>query len=158
LFEEKPLGFLRFQDSQGNFEIYYPRGWDFDHDIAVEDSRYTISFNSKDRQSTFTIAVDANLPPGFRFPKYAKAELESPESGIYTAMRKARFHNMPAFSRDYVYASGGKRFHGGGVMFCAGDAVFSLTWSAPESDDEQMEKVFKHMREEFVVKRGLARR
>ncbi len=130
-FRDKPVRYVRFRDGMGNFELFYPQGWKFDEDIAVVDGKYTISFVSGNGLCQFTIAVDAQLPDAFIFAKYAKAELESPTSGIYTPMKKAVFHSMPAYERDYSYSSGGRSYFGGGVMFCTGDAVFSLSWSAP---------------------------
>ena len=44
-----------------------------------------------------------------------RAELESPESGIYTPVNKGKFHGREAFLREYAYSSGGKRFFGGGT-------------------------------------------
>lgn len=150
----KPLRFVRFVDSSGNFELEYPEGWDFDHDIAIEDARYTVSFHSKDCLSTFTVAVDANLPARFRFHDYAKKELESPSSGIYTKMVKSIFHGMPAYSRNYFYSSGGRKFHGGGVMFSTGSAVFSLSWGTPESKETEIGAIFTYMKDRFLVMPG----
>jgi hypothetical protein len=143
--------FAEFADPMGNFRFCYPKGWRFDRDVAVEDARYTISFASRDSRSTFTVAVDANLPPGFRFGDYAKRELESPSSGIYTKASRSRFHGMPAYTREFSYHSGGSRYFGGGVMFHAGQVVFSLSWNAPEADKTAMERLFGHMKERFAV-------
>jgi hypothetical protein len=152
--QERPVSFLRFQDSSGNFELYYPMGWRFDHDIMIEDARYTISFSSPDSCSTFTVAVDANLPEKFNFARYAKKELESPTSGIYTTAKRGKFHGMPAYERQYGYTSGGRRYAGGGVMFCTGNVVFSLSWGAPIARDGKRDAIFKHMMESFMVLEG----
>ncbi len=152
--KKKQVYFLGFMDSSGNFELVYPRGWDFDHDIAVEDARYTISFCSHDSQSTFTVAVDANLPQGFKFNEYAKRELEGPSSGIYTKARKSEFNGLPAYTREFTYKSGGKAYFGGGVMFYTGNVVFSISYNAPESRRKDMEAIFSHMKEKFIVRQG----
>lgn len=152
--KKKQVYFLRFVDSSGNFELVYPKGWDFDHDIAIEDARYTISFCSRDSQSTFTVAVDANLPQGFKFKEYAKRELEGPSSGIYAKAQKSEFKGMPAYTRDFNYKSGRKAYFGGGVMFYTGNVVFSITYNAPESQRKEMNAVFIHMKERFMVRPG----
>mgnify|MGYP006267466361 CR=1 FL=1 len=99
-FGEKPLRFLRFRDGMGNFEILYPESWRYDSDIAVVDGKYTISFQSPDCLCQFTVSVDIQLPEKFRFDSYAKAELESPTSGIYTPVKKTSFRDMPAYTRE----------------------------------------------------------
>ncbi len=146
--------FERFRDGLGNFEIFYPRGWKYDEDIAVVDGKYSISFGSPDGLSTFNVAVDVQLPEGFDFGKYAKAELESPESGIYTSVKKDTFRQLPSFTRDYAYSSGGRKFFGGGVMFCSGRMVFSLSWSGPESKRASLSAAFGHMLETIMVREG----
>ena len=149
LFKKKPLEFEKFQDSLGNFEMAHPRGWKFDHDIAVIDGQYTNSFQSND--SSFTVAVNAKPPESFDFKKYAKAELESPSSGIYTKAAKSNFRGMPAYTRDYEFTSNGRNCFGGGIMFFTGRIVFSISWSAPKSKKEEMTRVFDRMMESFVV-------
>ena len=152
--KKKQVFFVRFLDSSGNFELLYPKGWDFDHDIAVEDGRYTISFCSRDSQCTFTVAVDANLPWDFRFKKYAKRELEGPSSGIHAEVETSEFKGMPAYARKFAYKSGGREYFGGGVMFCTGNVVFSISYNAPESRRKDMDAVFGHMKESFIVRQG----
>ena len=103
---DKTIVFSNFMDPLGNFEIYYPKKWSYDRDIAVSDGKYAISFEKGDTR--FTIAVDISIPRDFDFRKYAKAELEDPTSGILTTAKKSHFRNMPAYRRDYSYESGGK--------------------------------------------------
>ncbi len=146
----------RFRDNLGNFEIFYPRGWRYDEEMAVVDGKYSISFASPDGLSTFNVAVDVQLPEGFDFEDYARKELESPESGIYTKMKKDRFREMPSFTREYSYASGGRRFFGGGVMFFSGKIVFSLSWSGPEKRKPGLAETFAHMLRTIVVREGFA--
>ncbi len=146
----------RFRDGMGNFELFYPRGWKFDEDIAVVDGKYSISFGSPDGLSSFTVAVDAQLPEKFDFGRYAHAELESPESGIYTTAKKDRFREMPSFTREYSYSSGGRKFFGGGVMFFSGKIVFSLSWSGPESRKPALSVVYGHMLNTIMVRESFA--
>jgi hypothetical protein len=155
---EKPLQFRRFKDGMGNFEMDVPDGWKCDEDIAVVDGKYTISFQSKDGLSQFTVSIDAKIPGKFSFQKYAKSELESPASGIYTPVSKSVFHKMPAFVRDYHYQSGGRHFFGGGVMFFTGAVVFSLNWSAPESLKERAGCAFISMKKSFLPRAGFIMR
>ncbi|MFN7990712.1 MAG: hypothetical protein U0R44_00995 [Candidatus Micrarchaeia archaeon] len=150
--EEKPVRFELFRDGLGNFEIFYPRGWRFDEDIAVMDGKYAITFESPDGLSEFTVSVDAQLAMPFDFGRYAKAELESPSSGIYTPVKKGSFNGMPAYIRDYEYASGGRKFFGGGVMFFNGSSVFSLSWSGPSKKSEKLMKVYEHMQKTLAVR------
>jgi hypothetical protein len=159
-FGEKPARFLKFRDGMGNFELFYPKGWKYDEDIAVVDGKYTISFQSRDGLEQFTVSVDVQLPERFRFDRYAKAELESPTSGIYTPVKKTRFRDMPAYARGYSYTSDGRRYFGGGVMFFTGQAVFSVSWGAPESRKETLDAVFGHMLKTLSVREGpvMARR
>ena len=142
----------RFRDGMGNFEIFYPKGWKYDEDIAVMDGKYSIAFESPDGQSRFNVSVDAQLPAHLDFDAYAKKELESPESGIYTPVVKGKFHGMDAFIREYAYQSGSTRFFGGGVMFFTGKIVFSLSWNAPEKRKEGLLVVFDHMSKNIVVR------
>lgn len=153
MFARKPkaMRFLRFKDSSGNFEILYPEGWRYDRDIAVLDAKYTNSFESPDCRCRFTIAVDGRLPPGFDFAQYAKKELEGPSAGIIADAVKGKFRGMECFRREYAYVSGGRKYFGGGVMFCTGTAVYSLSWNAPESEKEPMDAVFGHMLDSLVV-------
>lgn len=146
---------MRFQDPLGNFVISYPSGWKFDRDVAVLEGAYTISFSSPDGKCTFNIHVDAGLKRGFDFPAYAKAELESPSSGIYTPVKKGKFREMPAFTREYAYTSSGGPYFAGGVMFFTGRAVFSISWNAPESRRKQFDKLFSRMLESLVLLPGL---
>jgi len=146
---KKPEAFRTFRDGMGNFEISIPEGWRFDTDIAVVDGRYTISFQSPGGKSGFTISVDAQLAEPFDFESYAKAELESPESGIYTPVIRGEFRGMPAFRREYRYDCGGGKYEGGGLMFHGGRLVFSLSWSSPEK--EAMRPVFDRMVESLSI-------
>ncbi len=150
----KEIRYERFRDGMGNFEIFYPRGWKFDRDIAVVDGKYTISFQSPGGHEQLTVAVDSQLEPGFRFSRYAKQELESPSSGILAQVRKASFHGMPAYERDYSYRSSGRWYFGGGVMFYSGSAVYSLSWSAPENRKEALSAIFRHMLDSLSVRKG----
>lgn len=154
----EPAGYERFRDGLGNFEIFYPRGWKYDEDIAVVDGKYSITFESPDGQSEFTVSVDAKLPFQMDFEKYARAELESPESGIYTPVNKGRFHGREAFLREYAYSSGGKRFFGGGVMFSTGRIVFSLSWTAPEKKRAPVGEMFEHMKRTVTVRESYSER
>jgi hypothetical protein len=134
-----------------NFEITYPKGWKFDQDMAIVEGRYTITFQSSDRHSQFTVAVDAQLPSRFDFAKYAKQELESPSAGIYADVKKGKFRGMDAYRREYTYRSG-KDYFGGGIMFFNGDCVFSLSWSGPEEKKKGLQPVFEKMVESLKVK------
>ena len=153
LFKKKPVTFVKFQDTFGNFEIRYPKTWKFDHDIAVVDGQYTNYFYSND--SNFIIAINANIPSNFNFQKYAKNELESPTSGIYSKAIKSKFRGLPAFTREYGYRSQGTDYFGGGIMFFTGKLVFSISWSAPKSKKEDMDKIFGHMLKSLVTIRGV---
>jgi hypothetical protein len=156
-------GWVRFQDPMGNFVIRYPGGWKFDRDVAVMEGAYTISFSSPDGRSTFNIAVDAGLKGGpkarggFDFAAYAKAVLESPSSGIYTPVKKGKFREMPAFTREYTYHSSGSAYSAGGVMFFTGRAVFSISWNAPERDKEKFGALYQRMLEGLIILPGMAR-
>lgn len=152
----KPARYACFRDSLENFEISYPGNWRFDSDMAIVEGKYTISFQSPDSQSQFTVAVDAQLPFGFEFARYAKNELESPSAGIYAEAKKARFRGMPAYRREYAYQSGGRRYFGGGIMFFNGDCVFSMSWSGPEDRKTELQPLFDNMLESIRVK-GLRR-
>lgn len=140
---KKPLGYARFQDPLGDFEISYPKDWRYDRDIAVVDGKYSVSFESS--EATFTINVDTSIPVKFDFRRFAKKELEGPESGIYAKMEKAQFRKMPAYKRGYSFCSGGKDYFGGGLMFFTGKAVFSISWSAPCRKEEEYQAIFDHM-------------
>ncbi len=141
-----------FRDPLGNFEIFYPKGWKFDRDIAVVEGKYTVSFESGDRR--ITISVDAALEPGFRFSDYEKKELESPTAGIIADVKKSKFRGMPAYKREYSYQSGGKTYLGGGIMFHTGRTVFSLSWSAPEKQREEFQKLVDHVLDTLVIRQG----
>jgi len=155
---QKTMRFLIFRDATGNFEVFYPEGWRYDRDIAVVDAKYTNSFESPNGQCRFTIAVDGGLPANFVFAKYAKKELESPSAGIIAEAVKGKFSGMDCFRREYAYASGGRKYFGGGVMFYTGAAVFSVSWNAPESEKEAMNAVFEHMLDSLMVKEGMGKR
>lgn len=142
---ERDPEYVSFRDYLGNFSLQYPRGWKYDKDIAVVEGRYTNSFCSGNGLSQFTISVDALVHEKFNFPKYAKDELSSPSSGIYTPLRKSGFRGLPAYSREYGYCCGSREFFGGGVMFYTGELVFSISWSAPGREKANMEPVFRHM-------------
>ncbi|NYZ74272.1 hypothetical protein H0O00_03955 [Candidatus Micrarchaeota archaeon] len=150
--QKKAQSLVLFRDSLENFEISYPTGWRYDQDMAIVEGRYTISFQSPDGQSQFTVAVDAQLAWRFDFAEYAKQELESPTAGIYADAKKGKFRGMDAYRREYSYCSGGKTYFGGGIMFFNGDCVFSLSWSAPEAKREELQPVFEQMVESIRIK------
>lgn len=152
--KDESIIFTKFTDPLGNFEIFYPKKWKFDRDIAVVDGRYGVTFESGDHH--FTVSVDASIPKKFDFRKYAKKELESPESGIIASIKERAFRGMDAYEREYCFTSGRKDFFGGGLMFFTGNAVFSLSWSAPEKEREKMEAVFKHMLEKLTIYSGFS--
>ncbi|MCI0503829.1 hypothetical protein L0Y65_03900 [Candidatus Micrarchaeota archaeon] len=154
----KAMRFRQFTDGMGNFSMLVPAGWKCDEDIAVVEGKYTISFQPPDGLSQFSVSIDAQVPPGLRFTKYAKSELESPSSGIYTPVRKSSFHKMPAFVREYCYTSGGRRYFGGGVMFFSGAIVYSLSWSAPQAKQGAQEGLFARMKDSFSPSRGFVMR
>jgi hypothetical protein len=153
---EERVVFSRFTDPLGNFEIFYPKKWRFDRDIAVVEGKYTVCFESK--ESRFSVSVDASLPQDFDFERYAKEELEAPTSGIIASIKKRRFRSMPAYKREYAFSSGGKDYFGGGLMFFTGTTVFSLSWSALEKDREKQEAIFDHMLERLSLRRGFTLR
>jgi hypothetical protein len=150
--QDKEVSYERFRDGLGNFELFYPKGWKYDEDIAVVDGKYSIAFESPDGLCRFNVSVDAQLEPGMDFGAYAKAELESPSSGIYTPVTKGHFHGMPAYLRDYSFTSGSRGFFGGGVMFFSGKIVYSLTWSGPEGRKGPLSAVFDHMLRTIMVR------
>jgi hypothetical protein len=151
---EKPQSYVRFRDNLGNFELFYPGGWKYDEDIAVIDGKYTISFQSPDGLSQFTVSVDAQLAEDFKFAEYEKAELESPESGIFATVKKTKFQEMEAYERGFNYSSGGRKFFGGGVMFYTGQSVFSVSWTSPELQKEKVMPLFLHMLKTLSVRKG----
>lgn len=155
LFRKHEQRFKLFMDGLNNFEIGYPEGWKYDENIAVVDGKYTISFRSGQR--SFTIAVDAKLPPKFNFARYVRSET-GPSSGICADTNKTSFHGKPAFKREYVFMSGGRRHFGGCIMFHTMDKVFSLSWDAPEKEREEMEKVFGRMLKSFRPRHGFMMR
>lgn len=147
---------VRFRDGSGNFEMLYPKGWKYDYDIAIVDSKYTIAFESPDGQSKFVVAVDCDIRPTFDFIKYAKRELEGPESGIVCNAEKGRFRNMACYRREYTYSTCGQKYFGAGVMFYSGEVVFSLIWSGPEREKKELGILFTHMVESFAIREGSA--
>lgn len=149
---KKPVRFARFRDPLGDFDISYPKDWTYDRNIAVVGGRYTLSFES--RHNSFTVSVDTAIPKKFDFDSYAKAELESPSSGIYTPIKKSRFRKMPAYGREYAYTSEGRDYFGGGVMFFTGKAVFSISWSGLEKRREELQAVFDHMLKSLAIGEG----
>ncbi len=152
---KKAFTLARFQDPLGNFVISCPSGWHIDSDVAVVDGAYTISFASPDGKSAFNIHVDAGLKKGFDFAAYAKNELESPASGVYTAVKKGKFREMPSYDREYRYRSSGRDYFAGGSMFFTGRAVFSISWNAPESERKTMEKAFREMLASVIILPGM---
>jgi len=153
----EPAAFADFRDPMGNFVVSYPPDWKFDRDVAVLEGAYTISFSSPDGKSTFNIHVDAGPKRGFDFPSYAKAELESPASGVYTPVKKGKFRGMPAFTREYEYTSSGATYRAGGVMFFTGRSVFSISWNAPERERKRFDALFGRMLESLILLPGMAR-
>ncbi len=149
IFNKKPLKYAKFRDSLGNFSIDYPEEWKFDKDIAVVDGQYTNSFHWKD--CSFTVSVDARIPEGFHFWRYAKAEFESPSAGIYAKAVKSEFRGMPAYTREYVYRSGNRDYFGGGVVFFTGRLVLVINWTAPQSKKCGMDIIFGHMLDSLVT-------
>jgi hypothetical protein len=152
---EPPAALINFRDPLGNFTIAYPSGWKYDGDVAVLEGAYMISFSSPDGRCTFNIGVDAGLKRGFDFAKYAKAELESPTSGIYTPVKKGKFREMPSFTREYAYTSSGRPYFAGGVMFFTGRSVFSISWNAPEAEKKRFDALFNRMMESLIVLPGM---
>jgi hypothetical protein len=150
---DQTVVFTRFTDPLANFDIFYPKRWRFDRDVAVVDGKYSISFEGGD--SRFSVSVDVSIPAGFDFDSYAKKELESPTSGIIATVRKKMFRGMPAYKREFSYSSGSKDFFGGGLMFFTGDSVFSLYWTAPKKDKEKQEAIFEHMVQRLSIHSGL---
>lgn len=151
LFKKKPITFLKFKDGLNNFEIDYPKGWHYDKDVAFVDGQYTNCFQSND--TNFIISVNLKLNEKFNFKQYAKAELESPGSGIYTTSVSSKFRKMPAYTREYSYTSNGNLYLGGGLMFFTGNAIFSIIWSTPKSKIEESKKIFDHMLSSLVLMR-----
>jgi len=153
--KEKKVHFIRFLDPLGNFEIFRPKDWGYDENIAVVDGRYAVAFESNNRCKKFVVALDVSLSPGFNFSKYAKNELEGPSSGIIASVKKDKFQDYPAYKREYVYVSEGKDYFGGGIMFFTGSEVFSISWNAPEKERKKLEAMFKHMLNTLIIKKGL---
>ena len=146
-FKKKPLKFVKFRDPLGNFEMFYPETWKFDQDVAVDDGKYAISFESG--QNRFNIFVDFKLPESFSFTKYAKAELEGPSSGVISTIKKSKFRGLPAFKREYCYQDSGKEHLVKGIMFYTGKKVYSLTWFAV---CDAPQDVFEHMIKSLIVR------
>jgi hypothetical protein len=154
---KKPETFAEFRDPIGNFTISFPSGWKFDRDLAVVDGEYTVSLASPDGRRTFNVCVNAGLKKGFDFAAYAKSELGSPSSGVYTPMKPGKYLGMPSFTREYIYTFSGTDYFAGGVMFFTGRAVFSVSWNAPEKERSSMGAVFGKMLQSLTLLQGMAR-
>mgnify|MGYP001618613045 CR=1 FL=1 len=149
-FKKKPITFLHFRDGLNNFEIDYPKGWHYDKDVAFIDGQYTNCFQSNNMN--FILSVNLKINEGFNFKKYAKTELESPGSGIYTDSISSKFRKMPAYKREYSYISSSDEYFGGGVMFFTGRAVFSIMWNAPRSKFEEAKNIFDNMLASLLIR------
>jgi len=150
--KEKPAKFVIFTDPMDNFKINYLENWKFDRDIAVVEGRYTIPFESKNKN--FIVSIDTNIPKNFDFAEYAKSELEGAKSGIFTPIRKGNFRKMPAYIRNYSYTTRQGEYFGGGIMFFTGRVVFSILWSGPNQEKEKLEPIFAKMLESIVITKG----
>lgn len=153
--KQPPVSYVRFRDNLGNFEIFYPKGWKYDDNIALVDGKYTISFESPDGRSQFTVSVDTKLPAKFSLGRYMKEEFESPSSGIYAPGTKTKFRGFSAYSREFVYSSGGRRYLGYGMMFQSGSEVFTINWTGPEKERGPLEEIFGHMLRSMVIREGM---
>ena len=147
LFRAKPVEYVKFRDPVQNFEIFYPKGWRFDRDVAVDDGKYTISFESGRKRAT--VFVDFKLPAKFNFRKYIKEQFEGPSSGIICSLEKTKFRGMPAYKREYCYVSSGKEYASRSVVFYTGSKVYSLTWFGPQDFPEE---IFNHMLKSMIVR------
>ncbi|MBN1170255.1 hypothetical protein JXA56_04475 [Candidatus Micrarchaeota archaeon] len=146
-FFNKPSEFVKFRDPLGNFEIFYPKNWKFDRDIAVDDSKYAVSFESGSKR--VTVFVDFRLPEKFNFRNYVKKEFEGPSSGIISNMKKTTFRGMPAYSRDYLYISSGNKYMSKGIIFYTGNKVYQIAWFGPSDFPEE---IFEHMKKSLMVR------
>lgn len=152
----KESALVRFRDPLGNFVLSCPQGWKTDRDVAVVEGAYTISLGSPDGRASFTVAVDTNLRRGFDFRAYVRRELEAPSSGILAPVKKSEFRGMPAFARDYAYSSGSCACFAGGIAFFTGRAVFSVSWSGPESSRKTLEPLFTRMLGSLMILPGMS--
>jgi len=146
-FKPKPVEFVKFRDPIENFEIFYPKSWKYDEDVAVYDGKYTISFESG--QKRVTIIVDYKIPEKFDFRKYMNEQFEGPSSGIIASLEKTKFRGMPAYQREYSYYSSGKEFVSKGIVFYTGSRVYSLTWFGPLNFSEE---IYNHMTKSLIVR------
>ena len=147
LFKPGKTEYLRFRDPVQNFEMFYPKGWKFDRDVAVDDGKYTISFESGKKR--VTIFVDFRLPAKFNFRKYIKDQFEGPSSGIISSLEKTKFRGMPAYKREYCYVSSGKEYASKSIVFYTGSKVYSLTWFGPSDFPED---IYNHMLKSLIVR------
>ncbi len=130
LFRKEPQKFIKFNDPLNNFELFYPKGFRYDQDVAVYNWSYTISFESKHER----LIVSVDSKKAVDFDKYVEQEFNSPKSGIISNLRKSVFRGFPSYDRDFQYTDSGRDYIGKGIVFYTGSIIYSLTWMSPNRD------------------------
>ena len=152
--EKNPPTFHKFVDPLGNFSIMVPEKWKTDEDIAIDDGKYTIPFDSPDELAEFSISIDYSARnASFDFDDFVKKYFNSPESGIHSTFSKTNFRKYPAYVREFIYSNRGRGFYGGSIIFYTGKLLVELIHHAPADKREYYDIIFEKMKESMQTGR-----
>jgi len=143
--------FKTYSDFYGNFAVDYPKEWKYDPSVIIDEDSYAVVFHSGKTEAHFRVGVDFNLPVKFDLKEHAKKEIEDPSAGVYSKACKSKFRKYKCFETDYEYEHEGKAYIGEKKIFQTEDKVFSVFYTYPADEKENMRKIFNHMVKSLVI-------
>lgn len=147
--------FELFEDSLGNFQVFYPKHWEYEKETAVIDGTYAIIFHSSTSPSNMRIEVNMRIPKKFgkkSFQKCIRDEIEKPTAAVVSKARNLRVNGRDCVETEYSFSDGNRKMHGKKLFVFANDRIINVFFICPESDYAKLKKTFAYIIDSLVIK------
>lgn len=159
LFPEEPgfedTEFDGFEDSLENFQIFYPKHWEYEKETAVINGAYAIVFNSSTSPASMRVEVDMAVPKKFgkkQFQKYVKDETEKPSAGVISIASNLKVNGRDCIKTDYSFKDNYRKMHGEKLFIFAEDRIINIFFICLERDYGKLKKTFGYIVDSLVIK------
>lgn len=147
--------FRLFEDSLGNFQIFYPKHWEYEKETAVIDGTYAIIFYSCTSPTNMRIEVNTRIPKKFgkkSFQKCVKDEIEKPTAAVISKARNLKVNGRDCVETEYSFSDNNRKMHGKKLFIFANDRIINIFFICLESDYAKLKKTFAYIIDSLVIK------
>jgi len=147
--------FEKFEDSLQNFQIFYPRHWQYEKETAVIEGAYAIVFNSSTSPANMRIEVDSRIPKKFGekdFKKRAKDEIEKPTSGIVSKAQNLKINGRDCVKTEYSFTANSRKMHGEKFFIFADGRIINIFFICLDKDYDKLKRTFGYIVDSLAIK------